>query len=128
MPTDLLSAGLAHLADQLNTHAGRAVTYTRAAATVELNATLGRTEFQQVDDQGFVIQAFARDYLLVAADLILSGDTEPTTPAAGDTITETIAGVDYVYEVMSLGNGEVWKYSDPYRNMIRVHCKETSIS
>jgi hypothetical protein len=125
---DLIQKGLAWLDDQRHTHMTQTVLYVRDGGTisyvVELQATIGRTEFEQVDEFGIVYKLQSRDFLIRAADLVLNN--ELTLPKAGDRIRETVGAQTFVYEVMSPGGVPPWRYSDPYRRTLRVHTKYLS--
>ncbi|MCP4594508.1 MAG: hypothetical protein GY842_27570 [bacterium] len=123
---DLLEQGATWLEDQRTHHMSRTVTYQRGADSVELAATIGRTEFEQADEYGVIQRTESRDFLVKTADLVLNG--EPTLPKAGDHIRESVAdtpprGRVFVYEVMAPGKEPPWRYSDPYRNTLRIHTK-----
>lgn len=122
--SDVLEKGLAWLDDQRHTHMTRTVVYQRGADAVEIAATVGRTEFEQVDEHGVVQRLQSRDFLVRAADLVLAG--APTLPKAGDRIRETVGTQTFVYEVMAPGNEPPWRYSDPYRNALRIHTKHVA--
>jgi len=121
---DVLEKGLAWLDDQRHAHMTRTVVYQRGANAVEIAATIGRTEFEQVDEYGVVQRLQSRDFLVRAADLVLAGAT--TLPKAGDRIRETVGAQTFVYEVMAPGNEPPWRYSDPYRKALRVHTKHVA--
>lgn len=125
---DMLKSGVEWLANQLQEHVGRSVTYTRGAASVTLTVTLGRKLLKVGDDLGGLRMVMTdRDYIIVAADLVLSGSL--TTPAKGDTITDAgdPDGVSRTWEVLSPGGDEApWNWSDPYRILIRVHTKQVA--
>ena len=118
---DLLNQGSAWLEDQRKKHATREVTYRRGANAVVVKATIGRTVFEQDDGAGVIIRTQVRDYLILAADLVLAG--QKTLPEKGDQIEETDAGQKFVYEVLPLGGEQHWRYSDPYRRTLRIHTK-----
>ncbi|MEQ8785127.1 MAG: hypothetical protein RIC55_02475 [Pirellulaceae bacterium] len=118
---NLLAAGAAWLANQLQTHAASEVRYVRGADEVLLCATIGKTEFEVDDGAGTIERFQSRDFLLRASDLVLAGSQ--TLPQAGDLIHETQGAQTFVYEVMSPGEAPPWRYSDPFRNLLRVHTK-----
>ena len=122
--TDLLETGSAFLEDQRHKHMTRTVTYERGTDSVELAATVGRTEFEQADEYGVVHRIEARDYLVRAEDLVLAG--QQTLPQAGDRIRETDGAQTFVYEVVAPGIEPPWRYSDPYRKTLRVHTKHVA--
>jgi len=122
---DLLQTGSDWLADQLKTHAGRTVTYRRGTDTVAVTATIGRTEFEVDDEFGVLRKIESRDFLILAADLVLNG--QAVLPERGDEIDETQGGVTYTYEVMAPGKEPHFRYSDPYRKTLRIHTKQTDV-
>jgi hypothetical protein len=119
--TDLLAQGAAWLEDQRHKHLSRTVVYQRGAESVELAATIGSTQFEQADEYAAVRRTESRDYLVRAVDLVIAG--EQALPKAGDRIRESEGGVTYVYEVMAPGGEPPWRYSDPYRQTLRIHTK-----
>ncbi len=66
------------------------------------------------------------DFLLPAADLILSGAV--TLPARGDTIEETIGTARHTHSVLPIAGNDCYRLCDPNRQQIRIHTKQTSIS
>ncbi len=121
---DVLEKGLSWLDDQRHTHMTRTVVYQRGADAAEIAATIGRTEFEQVDEHGVVQRLQSRDFLVRAADLVLAG--APALPKAGDRIRETVGAQTFVYEVMAPGSEPPWRYSDPYRKALRIHTKHVA--
>jgi hypothetical protein len=122
--TNLLEIGSSWLADQLKTHASADVVYERGAEQVLVKATIGKTEFE-IDDGSGVIERFqSRDYLIHAADLVLGGGE--TLPVAGDVIRETQGASTFVYEVMAPGHEPHYRYSDPFRKLLRIHTKHVA--
>ena len=121
---DLLAKGAAWLEQQRNTHYASPVTYQRGTATVELNATIGRTAFQQADEYGVVHHTESRDFLVLTAALVLGGS--PALPQAGDRILEADGTKTLVYEVMAPNGEPPWRYSDPYRTTLRIHTKHVA--
>ena len=122
---DLLDRGLQWLHGKRQQHMARTVTYRRTEAgqvtTINLEATIGRTQFEQVNEFGLVRTLESRDYLFAAADLRIGGAV--VLPKSGDKILEFADGKCYVHEVMSPTDGPPWRYSDPYRRTLRVHTK-----
>ena len=118
---DLLETGSNWLQDQRTQHMSRTVTYERGIDTVSLSATVGRTLFEIDDGHGVIQRHEARDFLVLADDLVLAGSK--TLPQAGDRVRETQGTTVFVYEVMAPGNEPVWRYSDPYRKTLRIHTK-----
>ncbi len=119
--TNLLDQGAAWLADQLKTHASTEVVYQRGANQVAVQATIGKTEFEVDDGAGIIQRVQSRDYLIQAADLQLAGLV--TLPRAGDRIRESVGEKTFVYEVLAPGNEPPYRYSDPFRKLLRIHTK-----
>ncbi|QEG02345.1 hypothetical protein Mal15_64320 [Stieleria maiorica] len=119
--SDLLQRGQAWLSDNLTKHASRLVTYQRDELSVELAATIGKSEYEQDDGEGIITRAQVRDFLINSKDL-LSSDIG-TWPRRGDRILETDGDTTFVYELMSIGNEPPWRYSDPFRVKLRIHTK-----
>ena len=95
--------------------AGVTVTYARGGTTATVSALQGRTVFASVQEGGPRIEFGDRDYLILAADLILFGE-----PAIGDRVTDG----GEVYEVLTPGTGEpAWRWSDPAHISYRIHTK-----
>ncbi len=118
---DLLEQGAQFLNGQRHAHMSRPVTYQRGAASVELNATIGQTTFEQTDDYGGIQRIEARDFLVQTADLVLDG--EVTLPMVGDRIRETAGDSVFIYEVMAFGSEPCFRYADSYRLSLRIHTK-----
>ena len=118
---DMLEQGASWLDGQRHQHMTRSVSYARGSSTVEVQATIGRTEFEQTDEYGIVHKVESRDYLIRTADLVLDG--QPTLPKRGDQIRESDGTTTFVYEVLSPGDEPVFRYSDPYRKALRIHTK-----
>jgi len=121
---NLLEAGAEWLANQLKTHASSDVVYVRGGDQVPVKATIGKTEFEIDDGSGVVVRIQSRDFLIHTADLVLGG-TE-TLPVAGDLIREVQGTNTFVYEVMAPGNEPHYRYSDPFRKLLRIHSKHVA--
>jgi len=121
---DVLAVGAAWLEARRRESLARAVTYCRGADSVELAATVGRSEHEELTADGLVVTHRTRDFLVAAAELILGG--EAAAPAAGDRIREDAGGETAVYEVLSVGGRPCWRYEDAHRNTVRVHTKHVA--
>lgn len=118
----LLQRGADWLASKLKASESHLVTYVRGTERVSLWATFGQTEYQVYGDSGIKIEYTDRDFIVRAADLILSG--ELAKPRAGDQIEELVRGELHTYEVMVLtGEDQPFRYCDFNRVMIRIHTK-----
>jgi hypothetical protein len=122
--TDLLEKGSTWLEDQRTRHLTRLVAYQRGADSVEIKATIGRTVFEQADDFGVIQKTESRDFLVLAADLVLNG--ERVLPRPGDHVREAQGDQVFVYEVMAPGTEPPFRYSDTYRQTLRVHTKHVA--
>jgi len=118
---DMLEQGATWLDDQRHQHMTRAVTYVRGTSSVGVQATVGRTVFEQADEYGIVQKTETRDFLIRTADLVL--DAQITLPKRGDLIREAEGTTTFVYEVLSPGDEPIFRYSDPYRKTLRIHTK-----
>ena len=119
--TDLLAWGSNWLESQRTRFATQEVTYQRGVDVATVKATIGRTVFEQVDDFGHRLRIESRDYLILAADLVL-GDAV-TLPQRGDRIVEQDGVKQQVYEVLAPGKEPHYRHSDPYRQTLRIHTK-----
>ena len=120
---DLLQIGSNWLTEQLQKHASRQVVYVRSAEQATVRATIGRTLLKLDDGYGGVrLEWTDRDFLIQAVDLVLGSAT--ITPKRGDRIRETLGVTTYVYEVMAPGSEPPWRWSDVYRQLLRIHTKQ----
>ncbi len=119
--TDLLEQGAAWLDAQRHEHMTRSVVYERGAESIDIAATVGRTEFEQTDEYGVVQRLESRDFLIRTAELVLGG--QRVLPQAGDQIREISGNQMHRYEVMGPGGAPPWRYSDAYRLTLRIHTK-----
>jgi len=66
---DLLDRGAAFLESQRHQHMTRSVVYRRGTDEKQVQATVGKTEFEQADDSGLIHRTESRDFLVRTADL-----------------------------------------------------------
>jgi len=121
---DLLENASAWLDGMRKAHLSRTVVYQRGDESVEVLATVGRTVFETADAYGVVEHSESRDFLILAADLMLDG--QAVLPQRGDRIRETQDGRTYVLEVMAPGKEPEWRWSDGYRQTLRIHTKQVA--
>ena len=119
--SDLLQQGSNFLEDQRHKYMSRQVRYTRGVESILLNATIGRTVFEEQDQFGTIQRTESRDYLIRSDDLILFG--EKSEPTVGDIVTEPVNTVLFTYQVMSFASEPPFRFSDPERKTLRVHTK-----
>lgn len=116
---DLLSSGAAWLAGQLKTAAGSIVAYSRNGESVDVVATIGRSEFEAANQSGVVERWESRDFLITTADLPFG------LPQRGDEIVESRNGELVTYEVASPRGVPEWHYGDAFGSIVRVHAIAT---
>jgi hypothetical protein len=116
---DMLKNGMSWLESQRKKHLSSLVFYRRNSASVEVPATIGKTVFKIEDQYGRIVRYESRDYLINAQDLVLNGTV--VLPERGDEIIDE----GFVYEVMAPANEPEWRYSDAFRNTLRIHTKQT---
>jgi hypothetical protein len=117
--SDLLKNGISWLESQRKKHLTSQVFYRRDSTSVEIPATIGKTVFKIEDEYGRIVHYESRDYLINAQDLVLNGTVVP--PERGDEIVDE----GFVYEVMAPASEPEWRYSDVFRNTLRIHTKQT---
>ena len=122
---DLLQQASAFVDRVRKANLAHTVTYCRGEQSVDVAATIGRTDFEGVDAYGAIERTESRDFLILAADLVLSGAA--VLPEPGDRISEVQDEATYVYEVMAPARQPCWRWSDPYRRTLRIHTKETAV-
>ena len=118
---DLLANAATWLAQQRTKHLTQQVVYRRETHNVTVTATIGKTEFEVDDEFGVVQRIESRDFLILASDLIL--DENVTLPERGDIIEEQAGTQTLQYDVTAPGNEPCWRYSDLYRQTLRIHAK-----
>ena len=121
--TNVLAAGAAWLATQLQSKAGTPVIYQRGNRKTALCATMGQTKLMLAQDVGAVrIEWTDKDFVIPRASLKVSGTL--TLPREGDLIIHDDGAEKHTYEVLKYGGFEPhWRWCDPFRQLIRVHTK-----
>ena len=119
--TDLLEQASSWLDEQRIQYMSKLVSYHRGETSIDVLATIGRTVFEIDDGTGVLEKVESRDFLIVAPHLVL--DSEPTLPQRGDRIKENCGDKIYVYEVLAPGKEPHYRFSDLYRNTLRIHTK-----
>jgi hypothetical protein len=126
MPRNLLAQASDWLENQRTRHATSPVQYVRGSQSIEIAATVGKTTFEVDDGYGVLIRSESRDFLVLAAELVVDG--VPTLPQRGDRIRETQGGTTFVYEVTAPGKEPCWRWSDAFRKTLRIHSKEVGVA
>ncbi len=115
-----------HIANSFATvkrEVGVSVTYTRGDRAVALVAVPSTTEFE-VETGDIIETAQSRDFSILASDLVLGGFA--TLPERGDTIRETIDGVEQTHDVRAPAGSVHFRYLDPYRKVLKIHTTQTT--
>ena len=94
-------------------HASSPAEYQRGDTTRIVNATVGKTSFEVVDESGFTIETDARDFLIPASELGM-------TPKIDDLIISD----GRKYQVANFGADGCWRWSDDYHLTYRIHTKD----
>ncbi|WP_417849410.1 hypothetical protein [Thalassoglobus sp.] len=123
---DLLANAASWLAQQRTKHLTQQIVYRRETLSVTVPATVGKTEFEVDDEFGVVQRIESRDFLILTSDLILDGTV--TIPERGDVVEEQAGTQTLQYEVNAPGKEPCWRYSDLYRQTLRIHTKATGTS
>jgi len=120
---DLIQSALASLKGWLPK---RTVKYQRGDLEIELEATVARTMLRYTDEHGARRFMEVRDYLIDPSDLIPYVGGDKFEPAEGHRILDSEEGFlgERTYEVSSGGEEEVWRWTDRYHTLLRVHTVE----
>jgi hypothetical protein len=106
------------LAGQLQTDVAVSVTYRRGAQSVTFDATLGSSLLKTTDTAGRVkLERTDRDFIFTAT--LLDFGSGPVLPQRGDAVESN----GEVFEVMAPGREPHYRYSDPFKTILRVHSK-----
>lgn len=120
--TNILQDCVTWLGGQLKDHCGVSVTYSRGVQSVSLTATVELHDYQIINDEGLATSIVSRDYILHAADVVISGSV--VAPRVGDRIAETVGGTVCTFEVLPPGPGfKEYEPLDTDRTLLRVHTK-----
>lgn len=124
---NLIATGTAWLTSQLKSHASDSITLSRSGETdVTLSASIGSSEFDTEDENGFLTKVESRDFIVDAADYAFAAGA--VEPARGDQFRETVGSAVHVYEVFSFGSErQLFRYSDAARTRLRVHTKKVDV-
>lgn len=120
--SDLLQTGAAWLANRLSDSASTLCTYHRGNSYAQLRATVGSSTFEAQNQSGVIETWQSRDFIMKASSLPF-GD-----PRRHDRVVQTINGVDLTYEVATPQGMPVFRYADPFRQMVRIHTIATEKS
>ena len=107
---NMLHKGLNWLSEKQRKHVSSKVLYCRDNNRFSIDAVLGRTRYEIVDENGFNVVGHAIDFLIAADDL-------PLVPSVGDQILSD----NIVHEVIDLGGDGCWTWCDPHGIRRRIH-------
>lgn len=120
---NMMDDGAAWLTDQLFSHAAMSATYSRGGDSVVLNVVRAETSADLNDEFGVNVDVRVADFLIKQADLIIL--TLTVKPVRGDEVVIVIAGETITYEVLATITEDIYRESDRFGNIHRVHTKET---
>jgi len=120
--SNMIADAVTWLAGVQKQYASQSVTYSRGASSVTVSAVIGQTAFE-LEDATLTSRTYhSRDFIILAADLVLSSTT--ITPARGDKIREVVGSVTHVYEVLQLPGVPAFEPSDQSGTRYRIHTKK----
>ena len=122
---DLLKIACDWLGGMRLKHTSQLVTYSRGSSSVDVQATLGKTDYEVADESGLTVQAVATDFLIAADQIVLDGIR--TLPRPGDQVRLADGDQVKVYEVLDLAGGGHYRPSDPYGQTLRIHTKQVDV-
>jgi hypothetical protein len=123
---NILEDGAQWLADQMEAYVSSSVVYVRGSQQCQLDASLGRTQFEVTDQVGMLQNVDSHDFILRSAEMLFDG--EQFIPKAFDSIHIVRGGVTHQYTVVQYGNsldspGQIYRWCDPFGKQIRVHTR-----
>jgi len=86
---------------------------------------LGTSNFVTVQPDGAIVNIRSQDFLILA-ELYDFGDG-PVEPARGDQFIRCEDDGEHTYELLDLPNEHSWRWSDPWRQRVRLHTKQIAI-
>lgn len=117
----LLTRAASWLANATELAAGEPVKYRRGAGDCELTAVPGRRLSEDIGADGAAIVSTLHDWIVDPEELVIGGET--IKPQTGDIIA-TASGQTFV--VVYSDGENCWRWTDQYRQRIRVHSVERS--
>lgn len=124
---NLLREGIEVLTATLKETASETVTYSRGYDSVQVQSIFGKKLLKLNDNVtgGLRIEWTDMDFMIPADADFHFGDGVLIEPRRGDIIwAEGAVGTFEAYEVLPFGSNEPpYRWSDPYRQMYRIHTK-----
>lgn len=123
MSFNIMQTAAAALAQQMKAVASIPAVYRRGVESVSVRVWLGRKLLKLDDGQGgFRIEWTDIDVMMCAADLHFDDDV-PLEPMRGDLLDLTYGSETQTFEAFPFGNEPLWRWSDPYQTILRIHFK-----
>lgn len=122
--TDFLESGVTWLNEVRSQHFVKTVTYRRGLSEFEIAATPAQTKTTIAGDEGIEIAGQVDDWIVSVSEMTLHG--ERVFPEEGDQIRETHGSQTFVFDVRKGPDGEAWRYTDAYRQTMRIHTVRTA--
>lgn len=124
---NLLQRGATWLGGKLQTAAGRTITYDRRGQTFTATGVPNKVDYEvDVDPQtGLPLAVTFYDWTFTFADLGFDNDDSLFEALPGDQISETLNGVDSVYEAAPPAKRKVMEWLDSAGTLVVVHTKLT---
>ena len=119
---DMLKTGSDWLADKQKEFASQSVIYRRGANSVTIQAMPPQQSVDVADEQGGIVTSRSREFIFLAADLILNGLVEKPKRA------DLLEWNGNVYEALPVNDDVIWEWADSYYNQIIVHTQEVKAS
>jgi hypothetical protein len=125
--SNLFQATAEFIAANALAHGSVDVIFVKGANAIPMKATLGYQILKTTDGLGQTkIERTDRDFIILASYFELDG--EPFRPVSDNTILLPTSWPGYEngkYRVSAPKGEAVWRFSDPFENMIRIHTKFT---
>jgi len=121
---NLLEKGSAWLQEQLWSHAVTEATYKRGSDSATIDVVRAETMAQLNTEYGMSVDVRIADFLIKETDLVIPPAVTATKPMRNDQIIIEVGDETVTYEVLSEGGEDLYRESDRYGNVIRVHTKE----
>ena len=121
--TNLLQRGATWLGGKLKTAGGRSVTYCRGSRRVTITATPQMHQRTVVGEDGIETVVSIYSWVIVAAELVLSG--ELVEPQRGDYMTETLNNEPVEWQLLPVNDSnDLWEWLDSSKILLLVHTKK----
>lgn len=129
MVGSLLNNAASTLWPRLKAAGSQTIRFTRGAGSVVLDAVPGTTRHQIVTIDGQISKVQTQDWLVLSSELVVAAVA--VKPQRGqdkiELLTETTPRtVVRTFKVNHPGGLEPYRYSDPYRTIMRIHTTEVA--